>query len=81
MNARLSATTVWRRCVALEAHDYRDWKSLKDVNCHLLNELEHFFISYNEVRGKQFKMLGHRGPARARRTLEKAIKKARRGSK
>jgi len=59
--------------VALEAHDYRDLKSIKDICPNLLNELEQFFVSYNEVRGKRFKLLGHHGPKRAWKLLEKAM--------
>lgn len=51
--------------VAQDAHDYRDVRTLKDINRHLLEELEHFFVSYNEMRGKKFKLLGLRGPKRA----------------
>ncbi len=60
--------------VAKDAHDYRDVCSLSDVNSNLLKELEHFFISYNEMRGKTFKLLGARGPKRAHKLLEKAVK-------
>ena len=43
-----------------DAHDYGQLKTLKDVNPNLLKELEHFFISYNETRGKRFKLLNAR---------------------
>ena len=43
--------------VAHDAHDYGQLKTLKDLNPNLLKELEHFFISYNETRGKRFKLL------------------------
>jgi hypothetical protein len=38
---------------------------LKDVNHNLLKKLERFFISYNETRGKTFRLLAARGPKRA----------------
>jgi inorganic pyrophosphatase len=63
--------------VAVEAHDYRDLKSLKDMNANLLAELEHFFESYNEMRGKKFKLLGHRGPGKAEKLVRAGIRKAR----
>ncbi len=56
--------------VALASHDHRDVHSIKDVNQHLLKEIEHFFISYNEMEGKQFKPLGWHGPKRAKRLAE-----------
>ena len=49
----------------------------KDMNSNLLAELEHFFESYNEIRGKKFKLLGHRGPGRADKLLRAGIRKAR----
>jgi len=55
--------------VAQDAHNYRDLKSLKDINENLLREICHFFVSYNEIRGKQFKELGRHGPGRAHKLL------------
>lgn len=60
--------------VAKDAHDYRDLRTLHDINSNLLEELEHFFASYNQMRGKMFKLLGSRGPKHARKLLERAIK-------
>ena len=65
--------------VAVEAHDYRELVSLKDVAPHLLDEIEHFFKSYNECRGKEFKLLGHRGPKQAWKLLKKAIRNGKSG--
>jgi inorganic pyrophosphatase len=59
--------------VASEAHDYRDIKTLSDVNEQLLKELEHFFQSYNEAQGKTFKLLSNRGPKRATRLVKDSI--------
>ncbi len=55
--------------VAHDAHDYEQLKTLKDVNPNLVKELEHFFISYNETRGKRFKLLAARGPKTALRRI------------
>ncbi len=63
--------------VAHDAHDYAQLRSLKDVNPNLLEELERFFISYNETRGKEFQMLAARGPKPAWRR----IAESRRGPK
>ena len=57
--------------VAAESHTHRDIKSLEDLNKTLLEEIEHFFVSYNEQRGKKFKSLGRRGPKRARWLVNK----------
>jgi len=67
--------------VAVEAHDYRNLKSLKDLEPHLLKEIEHFFVSYNELRGKTFKLLDHRGPARALKVLKDAVRKGKKTSR
>ncbi|MBA3273505.1 MAG: hypothetical protein H0T11_06485 [Chthoniobacterales bacterium] len=37
-----------------------------DLNEKLVDEIEHFFVSYNAVKGKRFKPLGRNGPERAR---------------
>lgn len=60
--------------VAADAHDYRDIKTIRDINANLLKELEHFFVSYNEMRGKQFKLIGTRGPKHAMKLIKRAIK-------
>lgn len=60
--------------VARDAHDYHDVRTLHDINDNLLKELEHFFVSYNAIRGKAFKYLRARGPKQARKLLVKAIK-------
>lgn len=61
--------------VAKDSHDYRDMKSLKDINANLLKELEHFFVSYNEIKSKEFKLIAHRGPAAAKKLIEEARRK------
>lgn len=51
--------------VADNSHTHKDVKTLGDLNATLLDEIDHFFVSYNEIRGKQFKSLGRFGPDRA----------------
>jgi len=36
--------------VAANSRNHRDLKSLSELNKHLLDEIEHFFISYNEAK-------------------------------
>jgi len=57
--------------IAAESHTHSAIKSIKNLDSNLLNEIEHFFISYNQVRGKKFKPLGRYGPKRAKRLVEK----------
>lgn len=61
--------------IATHAHLHSDIKSLKDINAKLVDEMEHFFISYNQMRGKIFKPLGHFGPKPALELIEKGKQK------
>jgi inorganic pyrophosphatase len=61
--------------VAEDAHDYRDLRTLSDLNENLLKELEHFFVSYNEMKGRRFVFLGTRGPRHARKLLDAATRR------
>jgi inorganic pyrophosphatase len=58
--------------VAAGARDYRNLHSMNGLDDNLIKEIEHFFISYNEMRGKRFELLGCRGPKRAEKLLKKA---------
>jgi inorganic pyrophosphatase len=40
-------------------------QSLADLNSKIIDEIEHFFVSYNAAKGKKFKPLGRFGPDRA----------------
>jgi inorganic pyrophosphatase len=66
--------------IASEARAHRDVRSLQKLNETLIDEIEHFFISYNEVKGKQFKPLGRFGPKRATRLVEEGIERFRQQS-
>src|SRR5690242_11258350 len=50
--------------VAAQSKDYSNLESLRDVNDHLIDEIQHFFEYYNESRGTEFKVLGIHGPKR-----------------
>ena len=50
------------------ASNYRlqgDLQSLDDLAPHLMDEIEHFFVSYNEVKGKHFEPIARSGLERA----------------
>lgn len=51
-----------------------DIKSLKDLDKDRLNEIEQFFVSYNRVRGKKFKILNLGGPKKADSLAQQAMK-------
>lgn len=59
--------------VAADSRDHRHIRSLTDLNKHLVDEIEHFFVSYNEIKGKEFRPLGRYGPKRAERVVREAM--------
>lgn len=46
-----------------------------DLTKKLMGEIEYFFVSYNRIDGKKFKVLGQSGPKKARKLVEQAGKK------
>ncbi len=67
--------------VATESREHREVKSLAQLSDNLLEEIEHFFISYNQLKDKVFKPLGRFGPQRAEKLLEAGIRKGNTKSK
>ncbi|MDQ3624800.1 MAG: inorganic diphosphatase, partial [Verrucomicrobiota bacterium] len=51
--------------VAEKSRRHEHVRELGDLPKQLLSEIEHFFASYNEIKGKRFEPLGRFGPARA----------------
>lgn len=49
------------------------YRSLDQVDRPRLDELEHFFVSYNAAEGREFKPLGRSGVNRAQELLKEAI--------
>ena len=66
------------RLIAVASHsrEHKDIENLDQVSPNLVNEIEHFFASYNEIQGKKFKVLGRPGPEQARRLVEDGVKLA-----
>lgn len=44
--------------VSVVSNSYSDVKELKDINKSILDEIEHFFVSYNKEEGKKFESKG-----------------------
>jgi inorganic pyrophosphatase len=63
--------------VAVDSHNHRNLKELEQIAENLLNEIEHFFVSYNEIKGKQFNPRGRFGPDRAKQLVEDGVKRFR----
>jgi len=57
---------------AAMSHEYRSVQSLDQLSPDLVEEIEHFFVSYNELAGKKFRPVGRAGPDRARQLIEEA---------
>lgn len=55
---------------AAHSHTYQHAAGLDDLDPSLLDEIEHFFISYNQAKGKEFRPTGRGGPDRARALVE-----------
>lgn len=60
--------------VASESRVLAHVKSLDDLNDALVDEIEHFFISYNEAKDKKFEPRGRFGARKAKNLVEEAIK-------
>jgi len=56
--------------VSMESHRHKQAQSLADLGKDLVDEIEHFFIKYNELHGKEFKPLGRHGPKRATKLVK-----------
>lgn len=61
--------------VANDAHDYRDIRTISDLNKNLLDELGHFFVAYNQTKGKKYRLIATRGPKHALTLLKHSLKK------
>jgi inorganic pyrophosphatase len=66
------------RIVAVESenHSYAHVKRIDDLGKQFERELEEFFVNYHRLSGKEFRILGVKGPAAARRCVKQAQKKA-----
>ena len=64
--------------VAAHSHTHASLRSLSKLEPKLLDEIEHFFESYNKARGKEFKPLARKGPAVAKRLIENSQQRKKR---
>ena len=58
--------------VAAKSRTHEDVRALSDLADPLLEEIEHFFVSYNEIKGKKFEPTGRKGARAARTIVEEA---------
>ncbi len=66
------------RIVAVEKgnHSFDDIKVIDDLGKKFLNELEIFFVNYHELSAEHFRVIGVRGPKRARKCIEEGVRAA-----
>lgn len=64
------------RIIAIEqdAHSWADVKTIDDLGKPFCRELEEFFVNYHKLTGKQYRVIGLKGPSQVRK-LVKAGKK------
>jgi inorganic pyrophosphatase len=67
--------------VAADSRLHTRVRTLESLGTALLEEIEHFFVSYNQYKGKKFEPLGRFGPARARGLVEEGMKQFRRSKR
>jgi inorganic pyrophosphatase len=60
--------------VAIDSRNHENVASLDDLYGNTIDEIEHFFISYNEIKGKEFKPLGRGESDRAQQIVEEGMK-------
>lgn len=62
--------------VAAESVDHRDLRVIGDLDASLLDQIEHFFVSYQAAEGHEFKPIGRYGPERAERLVWDGMKRS-----
>lgn len=60
--------------VAATSRTHGHLRTLSDLNPKIVDEIEHFFVSYNAAKGRKFKPLGRYGPERAKALVQKGAK-------
>ena len=61
--------------VAADSAAHRSINTLSDLSQDLIAQIEHFFVSYNEIKGKRFEVKGQAGSKRALALVTAAMKK------
>jgi inorganic pyrophosphatase len=65
------------RIVAIEQdnHSFADIVHIRDLGSHFVRELEMFFVNYHELSGEKYRILGVKGPAGARKSIGRGMKR------
>jgi inorganic pyrophosphatase len=64
------------RLVAVEAdnHAWSNIEHVDDLGKEFMKELEEFFVNYHALRGKEYRIVGLKGPGAARKRVAQGIK-------
>jgi inorganic pyrophosphatase len=64
------------RIVAIErdAHSWAEIKTIDDLGDQFKRELEEFFVNYHKLSGKQYRVLGLKGPDQARKLVKAGMR-------
>lgn len=73
---RDGTTTRNDRLIAVSesSHEHQHIKSINDLSETLIDDIEHFFISYNDAKGKKFAPLGRFAGQKAKKLVDEGIK-------
>ena len=63
------------RLIAIASHsrDQQDVHSIEQLDAYLIQEIEHFFISYHELDGETFRPIACLGPGKAKKIVDKRL--------
>lgn len=61
--------------VASTSRNHSHVRFIGDLNTNLIKEIEHFFISYNQIKDKEFVVRQHSGPERAKALIKSGEEK------
>ena len=66
------------RIIAVEkdAHSFADVDSIDDLGRQFQKELQQFFVNYNKVSGKEYRVLAMKGPDQARKLVKNGRQRA-----
>jgi inorganic pyrophosphatase len=67
--------------VAAKSRLHGNVRTLGDLGSGLPEEIEHFFVSYNQAKDKEFKPLGRFGPKRALKLVEEGVRRFKQSKK
>ena len=64
------------RIIAVEkdARSWADIKTIGDLGKQFVRELEEFFVDYHKLSGEQYRVLGLKGPAQARKLVKSGMR-------